>query len=232
MQVFCTVTARNGERVPIEIADDATAAALRRQVANATKIPLDSLRLIFRGKMIKDDTSKKAIEEYKLESDCVLHCMGKPVEESADHNTTAGRTASDNAVAAASTIRSGTSAAAATASPPLAASRPAAESRPAPGNRSVGAAISRLRQNNPPSVYQTALTTLEKILSKIVGHPMEEKYRKGKAELSASVSEWMFAFRAVSSHSFLMFSQTTESRLSKETRRTCRRSRLHVGRGI
>ena len=188
MQVFCTITAKNGERVPIEVAEDATPTALRQQVASATKIPLSALRLIFRGKMVKDDDSTKAIEEYKLEADCVLHCMGKPVEE---ESTATTATATANATATTPPL--------AAAAPPAAAARPApvvpsvsAAAAPA-GNRSVSAAILRLRSNNPPSVYQTALTTLEKILSNIVGHPMEEKYRKGKCRILAKFS----AFSAV-----------------------------------
>ena len=77
MKVFCALTAKNGERVAIEVDPSSSASALRKQVADSTHIPLDQLRLIFRGKMIKDDDDN-VVSTYKLEPDCVLHCMGKP----------------------------------------------------------------------------------------------------------------------------------------------------------
>jgi PUB domain/Ubiquitin family len=186
MQVFCTITANNGARVPIEVPDDATPTSLRQQVSTATKIPLSQLRLIFRGKMIKDDDSKKAVEEYKLESDCVLHCMGKP-EENAASNATPTTTTAVSPTAPTPSVSGGSSMSAVPSriGVPAAASAPAAAAATttaSSGPPTVDAAILRLRQNNPPSVYETALTTLDKILNNIVTHPMEEKYRKVKRQ--------------------------------------------------
>ena len=39
------------------------------------------------------------------------------------------------------------------------------------------AALQTLRTSNPPDTYQTAITTLNKILNNITQHPLEEKYR-------------------------------------------------------
>ena len=41
-------------------------------------------------------------------------------------------------------------------------------------------ALQKLRTSNAPSVYTTAVTTLEKVLTNIVNNPMEEKYRQVK----------------------------------------------------
>jgi len=43
-------------------------------------------------------------------------------------------------------------------------------------------ALAELRSNNPPSVYATAVATLEKVLTNIVANPMEEKYRRVKRQ--------------------------------------------------
>lgn len=178
MHVYCTITAKNGERVPIEVSDDDTATMIRRHVSSATMIPLSQLRLIFRGRMIKDDDSIRAVEEYKLEPDCVLHCMGKPDEDSTPAQTVSPVAASAvDDTSAASGIPRGM--------PPTAATAPTTNTTAASGPLTVASAVLRLRQNNPPSVYETALTTLDKILNNIVTHPLEEKYRKVKRQNAA-----------------------------------------------
>jgi hypothetical protein len=129
--------------------------------------------------MIKDDDSiASATDEFKLENDSVLHCMGKPVEES---------TSSAPPAPAAST-----SAANRTVVPPLSTPTTApvavAASAPRPTARQadpLARALDRLKSNNPPSVYSTAVGTLEKVLGNIVSHPMEEKYRKVKRKNAA-----------------------------------------------
>ncbi|KAG7364060.1 PUB domain containing protein [Nitzschia inconspicua] len=182
MQVFCTITAKNGERVPIEVSDDVTPTMLRQQVSTATKIPLVQLRLIFRGRMIKDDDTKLAVEEYKLEPDCVLHCMGKPEETTTTTTTSINvPTTPVNSFATASTMVSSAASVPPT-PPPTVATTAGTVSTGPPPTTVVSAAIVRLRQNNPPSIYETALTTLDKILKNIVTHPMEEKYRKVKRQ--------------------------------------------------
>ena len=85
MQLYCTITANNGQRVALKLDEtDVTPKKLRDMVSAVTKIPLKDLRLIFRGRMIKDDDSvASVVDEYKLENDSVLHCMGKPVQNDA-----------------------------------------------------------------------------------------------------------------------------------------------------
>jgi hypothetical protein len=190
MQVFCTITAKNGERVPIQVSDDATPTSLRQQASLATKIPLGQLRLIFRGRMVKDDDSKNAVEEYKLEPDSVLHCMGKPDETATDAVVGGGSNflssnAPNTSSATADTPNTASVAPIISESAVTFGLPPAVvptEATSTAGPLTVAAAILKLRQNNPPSVYETALTTLDKILNNIVGHPLEDKYRQVKRQ--------------------------------------------------
>lgn len=197
MQVFCTIAAKNGERVPIQVTEDASPTMFRQQVSEVTKIPLAQLRLIFRGRMIKDDDTQKVVEEYKLESECVLHCLGKPVEDQSVHTgmgTAANAVSMAAATAAATTTPSSSAAATTTASIAASAMMPSSSANAVAASVSgistgspptLSDAISRLLQNNSPSVYETALTTLDKVLTNIVHHPMEEKYRSVKRQNAA-----------------------------------------------
>lgn len=176
--VFCAITAKNGERVPLEVKTTITTTDLRRQAAEATKIPLDQLRLIFRGKMIKDDESL-AVETYKLEHDCVLHCMGKPTESSSSSQSTPA-----TSLAVASGSGSGVTPATAavpTISPPLIPTT-AATTSTAAAMDPLQVALQLLRTSHSPQIYATAVSTLSKILANIAEHPMEEKYRKVKQQ--------------------------------------------------
>ena len=212
MQLFCTITASNGQRVPLTINDNETTkmtpTQLRTQVSTVTKIPITELRLIFRGRMIKDDDTLEhsVLTEYKLENESVLHCMGKPVVavaaavvDSSDNNTVSGTTTSTSSSAGA-TVDSNR-----TVVPPLSrpmGSRSSAASIPRSlpimnpngdvssnvhnlDNDPLKKALVRLRQNNPPSIYATGVTTLERVLKNIIDHPMEEKYRQVKKQNAA-----------------------------------------------
>jgi PUB domain/Ubiquitin family len=138
---------------------------LRQEVSQATKIPLTDLRLIFRGKMIKDDSSPAATT-YQLENEDVLHCMGKPVSALAPLPAAASRAHIDVGVAAAATPNI----------PP--ASLPVVH--PDSTVDPLQSSLTTLRTSNPPQVYCTAVTTLATVLSNIADNPMEEKYRKVK----------------------------------------------------
>lgn len=175
LRIFCTITAKNGERVPLEIPAETTPKELRAAVAGATKIPLGTLRLIYRGKMIQDETSTKVVDTYKLEADCVLHCMGQPVEAARPSEPAAAPVASMAPTAASAAVPSVASAAA-TATPAPPASAPVDV---------LSEALRVLRTSNSPEVYKTAVTTLSKILSNIAENPMEEKYRKVKKQNAA-----------------------------------------------
>jgi ubiquilin len=151
----------NAARVSVHVTANESPASFREKASEATKIPLDSIRLIFRGRLVGNETDKKVIEEFKLEHDSVIHCMGKPVE------TLPVPAASSSAILAAG------SKVTVTAPSPTAA--PIATQ-----TVTLTTALANLRALNSSSAYLTAVTTLEKILSNIANHPLEEKYRKVK----------------------------------------------------
>ena len=188
MQLFCTITAQSGRRVPLQLLGEngnntedfthITSTVLRQKVAEVTKIPVHELRLIFRGRMIKDsDACASAIEEYKLEPDSVLHCMGKPVEEAMETETestatatTTGAVADSSSSIGGSTISLPTSIGNRTVAPGSSSSNNAAvaaggavpplsvASTPSPTTRPIPSMIPQLNLNDP---LQKALVTLQ-----------------------------------------------------------------------
>jgi len=171
LNIGLTVTAdQSGGRKLLKIPKDITASNLRKLVSEATNIPLAGLHVIFRGKIIAE-SDKMAVEEFKLSEDCVLHCMGKPVAGASASSTEAATPPIAAAAAGSSvTIPAASAAAVPTAS--------------APAN-TLQAAFAKLKSSNSAQVYMTGVTTLDKILSNIINHPMEEKYRKVKKHNAA-----------------------------------------------
>lgn len=147
---------------------DISPSNLRKQASEATKIPIGSLRLIFRGKIIGESGTTKAVEEFKLNADCVIHCMGKPQVSAAPAAEAAAASPAAAAAGSSVTIQPPSNAAAA----------------PASAN-TLQTAFTTLRSSNPPQTYMTAVTTLDKILSNIISNPMEEKYRRVKKQNAA-----------------------------------------------
>jgi PUB domain/Ubiquitin family len=169
--LYCAITANNGERVPIQISTESSSTELRHKASQATKIPLADLRLIFRGKMIKDDSSP-AVSTYQLESDDVVHCMGKPAT---------GPTPVLVPAAAADNLSGEAAAAIPPASSPVIGHEYAVDP--------LLSALTIIRTSNPPQAYSTAMATLSKVLSNIADNPMEEKYRKVKKGNAAFIKK-------------------------------------------
>lgn len=151
----------NSARVPLEVAADESPASLRAKASEATKIPLETMRLIFRGRLVGNENDKNAVEEYKLEQDSVIHCMGKPVQTAAVPTPSAATATSGSSVTV-----------------PVTTGVPVGPTSASPAT--LTAALTALRTSNSSSVYLTAVQTLEKILSNIANNPLEEKYRKVK----------------------------------------------------
>lgn len=156
---------------------------MRVLVSETTGIPLAQLKLIVRGRLITDDSSKNAISEFKLEDQSVLHCMGKPVAANAGTETPASASSANSAndTVATPTAVPTPSVPATVANSATSNNNNTAASTPT----SLQAALQRLRQLNSPDVYKTAVTTLSKILKNIIDNPMEEKYRKVKKNNAA-----------------------------------------------
>lgn len=151
-------------RVPIEITADSSAKNLFQVASEATKIPPDNLKLIFRGRIIanSNEDGGNVVDEFKLEDGSVIHCMGKPVEGNGPVTSTAP------VVATAST------------GPAAAAGRNVESSPAVPIPPPLENALARMKSNHSVAEYKAALDTLTKLLSNVIQHPMEEKYRKVK----------------------------------------------------
>ena len=65
-------------RIPLTLPPTSNASTLRHLASAATNIPLDSLKLIFRGRVIGEKSEGDVGLEYKLEDESVIHVMGKP----------------------------------------------------------------------------------------------------------------------------------------------------------
>eukprot|EP00579_Thalassiosira_antarctica_P000263 CAMPEP_0201869730 /NCGR_PEP_ID=MMETSP0902-20130614/3136_1 /ASSEMBLY_ACC=CAM_ASM_000551 /TAXON_ID=420261 /ORGANISM="Thalassiosira antarctica, Strain CCMP982" /LENGTH=476 /DNA_ID=CAMNT_0048395277 /DNA_START=26 /DNA_END=1456 /DNA_ORIENTATION=- len=144
-----------------------TAAELLRKASDATSVPLASMKLIFRGRVIPDKSKGDVVKEFKLENESVVHVMGKPVNNLVGGGGVAG---------AASVSAASGSVTAAGASVTL----PTGANNTAAGNNASSpgmTALTKMRSSNDGSTYRTALTTADKLLGNIVSHPMEEKYR-------------------------------------------------------
>jgi PUB domain/Ubiquitin family len=162
-----TITAAAGApRVPLTLSSPTTAAELRRQVGSTTHIPLSSLRLIYRGRLINDSDQNDVVAEFKLEEGSVLHCMGKPEQAPAQ------TTASESTPAVIPSVTVVPAVASASATPPAASET----------SLDLPSALQQMRTANTPAVYLTGVTTLDKILSNIIAHPLEEKYRTLKIQ--------------------------------------------------
>jgi PUB domain/Ubiquitin family len=188
--VHLTVTALpTQQRIPLVLdATVDTVTTLREKVASATHIPLASLKLIFRGRLIAANAALNlVVPEYKLENGSVLHCMGKPTTTAPA--TTAASTTTVPALAPSfSLIPPGvsipaaapfSSAAAAIVSAATTPAVPAAEA--ADVRDPVAVAIqSQAALCANSADFITALTTVNKILLNIINHPLELKYRQLK----------------------------------------------------
>jgi hypothetical protein len=172
--IHLTITGEQGApRVPLVIPKSISATQVRQRASETTRIPLNTIKLIFRGRLISDDDSKLAVDEYKLEEGSVLHCMGKPVP-----NGSAGT----DAAAATSTTPVVLPPNASTVSIPASAATSASTASSSISSDPLTAALQAMRAANSPADYQTAVQVLDKLLHNIMAHPLEEKYRRVKKQ--------------------------------------------------
>ncbi|KAL7535274.1 hypothetical protein ACHAXR_006386 [Thalassiosira sp. AJA248-18] len=151
-------------------ANPSTAAELRRKASEITTVPLSTMKLIFRGRVIPDKDEGDVVKEFKLEDGSVVHVMGKPAAAASG----AANAASVGAAA------SGTGATVSTAGASVSGRVTMPTTNNAAGASSsspLTLAFAKLQSLNDGPTYRTALTTADKLLGNIVSHPMEEKYR-------------------------------------------------------
>jgi len=151
-------------RVSISVPEKTTGADLRKLSSEATSIPLATMKLIYRGRVIAGKETGDVVKEFKLENESVIHVMGKPATVANAANITSAPSATTVTSKGASVTLPTTSSAAAAATPATDVSQ-------------LASALMTLRTSNSNDVYRTALSTADKLLKNIVTHPMEEKYR-------------------------------------------------------
>jgi hypothetical protein len=181
LTIHLTITGADGApKVPLTIELSITSTQLRQQAAEVTKIPLETLKLIFRGRLIVNNDTQLAVSEFKLEDGSVLHCMGKPAPalSTAEAGVPSQAPSTTNETASAA-------AALPTSRLPFNAFPSAPVSASEPTTDPLQAALATLRAGLSPADYLTAVQTLEKIVSNIVTQPMEEKYRSLKKSNAA-----------------------------------------------
>ncbi|KAL9184814.1 hypothetical protein ACHAXT_002591 [Thalassiosira profunda] len=177
-------SAPSAARAPLTLENGASAAQLRAKASALTSVPIEKMKLIFRGRVIPDKAEGNVAEEFKLEEGCVVHVMGKPVK-SAESGAAAASAVSGAVPAGASVTLPGTAAAGTSAVA-------------AAGSSTLAAALAKLQASNDGAAYRTALSTADKLLGNIISHcwddvltipfafysilyqPMEEKYRTVK----------------------------------------------------
>jgi ubiquilin len=62
----------NGQNFDVEVKKDATVLDLKKACAELCEYPVDDQRLIFKGKVLKDD---QTLVEYKIESGMTVHLV-------------------------------------------------------------------------------------------------------------------------------------------------------------
>ena len=166
---FSLTSSPSTPRITRDVSKDTKASALRTIAAEATHIPLASIKLIFRGRIIQNDD--KLMTEYSVDQDSVIHCLGKPVKTDANSAAAASVTTTTDST---SSVTTNAAAGATTTTTPAASEK-----------KTIEVALQTLKSQNAVDVYSTAVTTLQKVVSNILSNPNEEKFRKLKQSNAA-----------------------------------------------
>ena len=165
-------------RIVIEIPSPSPSSALHKVASDATTIPLASLRIIFRGKIIPSHEEGNVVEDFKIEDGCVLHCMGKPAAITTSASNAAAAVSSAAIHSAGSVVTPPVSAS--TAVPTVVPTATAATTTTSNNAHPLKISLQAMKNNHTNAEYTTALNTISKLLSNIMNNPMEEKYRNVK----------------------------------------------------
>lgn len=181
MRISLSLTSSpSSPRVPMTInPNTTTTSSLHSLASEASCIPREKIKMIFRGRLIPKDGDANVVEGYLLEDGCVVHCMGKPQISSAQPQQTPASHSSESSAAA-----SASAAAPSVVRPPpnaAAAAVPAATTViNAAGGHPLTVALETIKSNHDANTYSTGVATLLKLLDNIISHPSEDKYRKVK----------------------------------------------------
>mmetsp|Transcript_922 Transcript_922/g.1267 ORF Transcript_922/g.1267 Transcript_922/m.1267 type:complete len:142 (-) Transcript_922:190-615(-) len=72
-------TPRTPLTIPKSSSSPTSPSKLRELASAQTNIPLDKLKLIFKGRLIVNKNDGNVVQDFGLEDGCVVHCVGKPV---------------------------------------------------------------------------------------------------------------------------------------------------------
>jgi hypothetical protein len=148
---FSITSSPSTPRAALAIPENGTSPSeLRRKASDLTLVPLSSMKLIFRGRVIPDKDGGDVVKDFKLENESVIHVMGKPVM--AENGAAAGG-AAGGAAASTTSLPAG-------ASVTLPSTNSNAASSARASSSPLNAALTKLRSSNDGPTYRTALTTV------------------------------------------------------------------------
>ena len=172
--ITLAVKSASGGEASVSIAPTATIAELKASLGEQTGA--EGFRLIFGGKILKDE---QTVSDCGLEDGHAIHSVGGKARAAA------AAAAPASSAAGAAAPEAAAAAAAAAAAPPAPAPSPspaaAAATTAAPAaNIQLEEALYRMQLVDDAAKRRTCLSTLVKIVSNVVEHPHEEKYRRVK----------------------------------------------------
>lgn len=183
MRISLSLTSSpSSPRIPMTISPSATTpSSLHTLASEAACIPVEKIKMIFRGRLIPKDGQGNVVKEFLLEDGCVVHCMGKPSQPSSITDASASSPSNDSTLASASA--SASAVAPSVVRPPPNNNTNAANSNAntaGNGGHPLKSALETMKSNNEATSYSTGVATLIKLLNNIISHPTEEKYRTVK----------------------------------------------------
>ena len=71
-EVTLTIKQKSGDEFSITVKDTATIKEVKEACVELAKLPLEDIRLIFKGKILKDEMT---LSEYKIENGLTVHLV-------------------------------------------------------------------------------------------------------------------------------------------------------------
>lgn len=184
LKIQIKVVNKGNEKIEVNLpkGKDTSVPELKAHIQATKGYAVEAQRLIFQGQILKDETSLNA---YRIENDSVLHLSLKPgiaASKPAPAPTPTSTSASTGTETSSSTTN------------------------PATSSASFDHLLQQAKaRNSNPSQFQGMVAILERIVSNILAHPNEEKYRKLRmtnAALKAKVFDLPFGMDCVKALGF------------------------------